>query len=918
MPSVSPKTYSPTQTFLQRTFKDHKNPICCWDTEGEVLYCSASFLKLFNAQSEEDISRNFSTFHPPIQPNGVCSDEAKKNFLKNVLEENYFRFFWLHTPPCREEILVEYTLTTMYYEQQRLVVGFMHNATKSAETYATDRNIKTVLDASPTAMCLWDKDFNLVDCNASFCELFSITHAEDYRLNPNKYYPEIQSNGKNSVKYAEEEIIKALEEGHRALEWIWYDAQGNPFPTQTILRKFHYNGATFIAEYIFDLRELKASEEKAKAAEERVKIMLDSMPLGSNIFNKNLESIDCNLAVQKMFGYEDKKEYLSAFKTLHPTYQPDGKLSEEYVRVYILEAFEKGYKNFEWLHIHKNGQPIPCEITLVRTPYRGEDVILGYTRDLRELKASQARAQEAEERNRAILDSSPIGVHVWDENGELVYCNMACAKLFGYETREEYLAQQKSHIPPYQPNGENSLALMQRGLKEALEKGFKNDEFTYVSPHTGELMPVEVNVRRAIYQGKVGVITYLRDLRAEKSMLAEIHATEERLRIAKNTAESNAQAKGEFLANMSHEIRTPMNGILGLLHLLEHTDLKNNQLYYVQKSLLSANNLMRIINDILDFSKIEARKLEMEIAPFTIRELCTEIYELYEPLSAKKGIKFFIEKGSHPLTVLLGDALRLKQILYNLVSNAIKFTSEGMVTLSVEQTTQVGDELHCLFAVRDTGIGLSEEHISKLFSAFSQADTSVTRKFGGTGLGLTISRSIAQMMQGEIWVESIEGEGSTFFCSAIFPISPEQSEVEHFESQNSALKKDEIPLGVGHILLVEDNEINQFIAEELLQKGGYSVDIANHGQEALQMLTNNTYDLILMDIQMPIMDGLTATQKIRSMPEYAHLPIIAMSAHAMSGDKEKSIAYGMNDHLTKPINPELMYATLFQWLGSRH
>ncbi len=898
--------------FLQHTFKNHKAPICCWNPAGYVLYCSKSFLEFFNAQSEADIRENFAHYHPEIQANGQTSAHTKMLFLKKALEENYLRFFWQHIPPGKGIVEVEYTITTISYEEHNIIVGFMHDTQKSKYKFNTDSNVRAVVEASPTAMCLWTEDFELLDCNKSFRDLFNIPYAEDYRNNPTKYYPKTQSNGRDSVEYAAEAIELAAQAGQHTLEWTWYDGNGEAFPTQVMLRTFHYDGAKFIAEYIYDLRDLKREEKRAKAAEERVKIMLDSMPLGSNIFDRNFKSIDCNLAIVKMFGFEDKEDYVQAFKSLSPEYQPNGKLSAALMVEYLHDAFEKGFLHFEWLHEDRWANPLPTEVTLVRTSYKAKDVVIAYTRDLRELKASQAKAEEAEIRNQAILDTMPIGVHFWDENSQFIYCNAACAKLFGYKDSQEYLENFMNTVPEFQPNGEISAPIIQKSLIDAFSIGSVQREFMCIHPFTGEDMPVEVSVRRANYQDKIGVISYLRDLRDEKAMLAEIYEVEEDLRAAKELAEKSAQAKSEFLANMSHEIRTPMNGILGLLHLLEHTELKNNQLYYVQKTLFSANNLMRIINDILDFSKIEARKLEMEIAPFTLRELCTEIYELYEPLSNKKGIKFYIEKGSHPFTVILGDALRLKQVLFNLVSNAIKFTSEGAVTLSIEKSTQVGEELHCLFSVKDTGIGLDEEQISRLFSAFSQADTSVTRKFGGTGLGLVISRSIAHMMQGDIWVESSLGQGSTFYCSAIFTISPKQQNIESLDTRNADYAS--IPTGIGHILLVEDNEINQLIAEELLQKNGYTVDTASDGQEALDMLHKKPYDLVLMDIQMPVMDGLTATVEIRKQARFDTLPIIAMSAHAMSGDKEKSLAHGMNDHLTKPISPELLYITLHQWL----
>ncbi len=900
--------------FLQHTFKEHKSPICCWNLTGDILYSSQSFLEIFRVHSEEEMQKNFSTFSPAIQPSGKHSKIAKEEFLSIAAQDHYVRFFWMHTLPWSGEKLVEYTITTLHYKGLIILVGFMHNAKASEYQYTTDHNVKTLLNASPTAVCLWNETGVPIDCNESFLELFGMETIDDYRDNAALYFSPIQENGRESVTYSMEEIQKAFQEGQRKVQWLWLNADGTPIPTQVILRRFTYGDAQFVAEYVYDLRELRAKEKEAHEAEERVKLMLDSMPLCSFIFNEDLTPIDCNLAALHLFGYTDKQNYLQHFYESSPHKQPDGSLSQERSHAYLKQCFSTGYCKFEWMHCDKNKQPIPCEVTLVRSFYKNTHIILAYVRDLRELKASQALAEEAEQRNRAILDSMPMGVHFWDENFQLIYCNTACIKLFGYDDAPTYLQNFHLTIPEKQPDGQLSQDIMEKGFTNGHVDGHTEIEFECVNPITNENLPLEICIRRVTYQGKKALVAYLRDLREHKLMLKEIYESAEELRKAKDLAEKSAQAKGEFLANMSHEIRTPMNGILGLLHLLEHTELKTNQLFYVQKSLLSANNLMRIINDILDFSKIEAKKLEMEMAPFTLRELCTEIYELYEPVSNKKGIKLLIEKGNHAKDVLLGDALRLKQILYNLVSNAIKFTAQGTVTLRVEETKKKDGKMHCLFSVQDTGIGLSEAQQGKLFSAFMQADTSVTREYGGTGLGLAISRSIAQMMQGDIWVKSALEQGSTFYCSAVFAISPKQQIVE---SPNDEGITKEIPQGHGHLLLVEDNEINQFIAEELLIKGGYTVDIANDGQEALNLLGKTSYDLVLMDIQMPVMDGLTAAKTIRQQEKFADLPIIAMSAHAMVGDKEKSLEHGMNDHLTKPINPELLYKTLHHWLHKK-
>ncbi len=382
---------------------------------------------------------------------------------------------------------------------------------------------------------------------------------------------------------------------------------------------------------------------------------------------------------------------------------------------------------------------------------------------------------------------------------------------------------------------------------------------------------------------------------------------------AKKEAENANRAKSVFLANMSHEIRTPMNGILGILHILEQSQLNESQKKHLDKCIFSAENLTRIINDILDFSKIEAGKLEMEEYPFTLKSIFQDVKDLYEAVSNDKGLNFNVETSGFDDTYILGDALRLKQILFNFVSNAIKFTEKGTVSLKVESSL-VENNLNCKFSVRDTGIGLKKEQVQNLFSAFSQADTSITRKYGGTGLGLVISKNIIKLMGGDIWVESEFGSGSTFYCTADFKLASdlvlasEQFEVSENKIQVQAEKK-------YHLLLVEDNDINQFVAQEILQSIGYTLDIASHGQEALEMLEKNTYDAVLMDIQMPVMDGYTATKIIRSQEKYSELPVIAMSANAMVGDKEISLSYGMNDHVTKPINPTNLGKVLNYWIS---
>ncbi|MBF0329177.1 MAG: response regulator [Nitrospirae bacterium] len=522
------------------------------------------------------------------------------------------------------------------------------------------------------------------------------------------------------------------------------------------------------------------------------------------------------------------------------------------------------------------------------------------------LESYVSALRESEAEYRTILRTTGDGFWIVDMQGRFIDVNDSYCDRIGY-TREELLGMRIGDVEIVE-NSEQTRA--------HIEKIHISGSDRFDTRHRckdGSVVDFEISVNYLDLSGG-RLIVFLRDI-TERKLL------DEQIKAAKEAAEAANRAKSEFLANMSHEIRTPMNAVIGLSHLALMTDLSLKQRDYLTKIEISAQALLGIINDILDFSKIEAGKLVIESVLFDLTDSMHQIMGLISVGAREKGLKIELSISTDVPHFLIGDPMRLRQVLINLVNNAVKFTERGLVMISVE-AEDGGDskeEIILRFGIRDTGIGLTEKQRQSLFNVFTQADSSTTRRYGGTGLGLSISKKLVGMMGGSISVESEYGKGSLFTFTARFGRARDEDiRTAAGGGVLDIAAKQLSRLQGSRILLVEDHLINRQVAIEILKNAGATVDVASNGRDAVDIvLSGEAYDLVLMDIQMPEMDGYEATRRIREKKGFEELPIIAMTAHALDEKRERCLVAGMNDHIAKPFFPEVLYKTLSRWLSKK-
>ncbi|WP_410497784.1 PAS domain S-box protein [Chitinibacter sp. S2-10] len=715
-------------------------------------------------------------------------------------------------------------------------------------------------------------------------------------------------------RYRQEGAPRIIGQGR---EVMGQHRDGHSFPIWLAVNEVRLGGERVFVGSIVELSEQKSIESDLLQSQETMRAILATAI--NPIITINAKGIVCsfNPAAEQLFAYASNEVLGQNVKILMP--QPYHAEHDGYLSRYLREGQPHVIgKGREVVGRKKDGSTFPMHLSVGQMDVSGESMFVGIIVDISERKAAEAELANSLETTRAILATVINPIITIDAVGQVCSLNPAAETLFGY-AREEVLGQNVKLIMPEPYRGEHD-GYLSRYLHEGNPHVIGKGREVVGRKKDGSTFPMHLSVGRMEVGGEPMFVGIIVDITERKNAEAELMQHRDRLaemvasataelQQAKEDAEAGAKTKSAFLANMSHEIRTPMNAIIGFADVvLQDETLSEATRAHVKTILRASRSLLGIINDVLDISKLDSGKFTLEEIPFHLPNVLRDLQLTIEHQLNEKGLQYHCQMAGNIPTKVLGDPTRLRQVLLNLLGNAIKFTDNGEIRLQIKMT----DQQDCLqFSISDTGIGMTEKQLAKVFDAFSQADASTTRNFGGTGLGTTISKQIVEQMQGSIWAESNWKEGSTFHFTARLPAVDLQ--LRCFNEDDISVNEAYISPRLFNVLVAEDLETNASLALLRISQQGHRVDWVKNGREALQAVMRGGYEIVLMDVMMPEMDGLEATRRIRSFEMLngkSPIPIIALTASVLREDHLRCLEAGMDRVEGKPIDFNVLFRTM--------
>jgi len=753
-----------------------------------------------------------------------------------------------------------------------------------------------MLNSAPMAVNFFDNTLNAIDCNMEAVKMFGFREKSDYLEHFMRLMPPVQPNGRSSKRLIQEYLLEAFREGYSKHEFIRQKIDGSLMYTEASFVRTENNGNFVVMGYFRDLSDVYEAMERESEARETMKVFMDNSPVGMELWDENMEIVDCNRQIVNMFGFSDKNAFLSRVKGVWA--------GEHVASVFFQHALESGFARYEGDFPRIDETILPCEVRLVRTIRDNHPHIMAYFLDLSEVRKAVDAAGEADKRALLMLNATPLACFLVRENVTALDCNLAAVELFGFENKADALLRYREIFPKVSPEGKPMqvpTSFEWVNTSEAMRF-----EHTHISVSTGEYIPCDVTMVYLDYQNNPIMACYISDLREIKKMIAEMKRIE--------VAEEESRAKSQFLARMSHEIRTPLNAIMGLCDIQL---LKTNLPPETEEAMLqirsSSNVLLSIINDILDLSKVEAGKMEIFNKPYEVASMIFDTVQLNLMHVGSPNIKFNLHVDENLPKIMIGDELRIKQVLNNILSNAFKYTRDGEVNLSFTHERGHGDNAILIVELQDTGQGMTETQLTSLFSSeYIRFNESSNRLIEGTGLGMNITNRLIGMMNGHITANSKVGSGTTFYVRLPQRVGSKnvlgkaiannlqsfQLSQKAFQTRNN-FEYEHMPYG--KVLVVDDVESNLFVAKGLLVPYGLVVETAANGYDCIEKIkSGKVYDIIFMDHMMPGLDGIETAKILR---EFGYNePIIALTANTILGQAELFIANGFVGFISKPID----------------